>query len=79
MPHDLADLGAQLAALEPVLENVLKRAAPLTEYAWKFRYPGDASEPPRAEADAAVELVREVLEAAGEALPDEARPEDTPS
>lgn len=77
--HDLADLGTRLAAIEPALENLLKRAAPLTEYAWKFRYPGDACEPPKAEADAAVELAREVLDAAAEALPDEARPIDTPS
>ena len=27
------------------LEPVLRSSAPLTEYAWKFRYPGDPDEP----------------------------------
>ena len=46
--HDLADLGAQIVVLEPELEDLLKRAAPLTEYAWKFRCPGETREPPEA-------------------------------
>ena len=72
--HDLADLGTQLSVLEPTMEGLLKRAAPLTEYAWKFRYPGDFSEPPREEAEAAVELAQLVIEEARERIPIEARP-----
>ena len=71
--HDLADLGTQLTVLEPTLEDLLKRAAPLTEFAWKFRYPGDLSEPPKEEADAAVELAHMVIEAVQERVPLEVR------
>ncbi len=74
--HDLADLGARLAALEPSLEGLLKQTAPLTEYAWKFRYPGEMDEPPKTEADAALELMLKVLEAVEERVPEEARPRD---
>ena len=75
--HDLADLGTQLVVLEPTLEELLKRAAPLTEYAWKFRYPGEVSEPPKVEADAAVELAHMVIEAVQERVPLEARPKES--
>ena len=74
MTHDLADLGTQLSVLEPTMEDLLKRAAPLTEYAWKFRYPGDMNEPPKAEADGAVELAQLVIDAVAERIPVEARP-----
>jgi HEPN domain-containing protein len=73
--HDLADLDARLATLEPEMERVLKDAAPLTEYAWKFRYPGEVSEPPEAEAHAAVDLARLVFEGVEIRLPVEARPQ----
>lgn len=72
--HDLADLGARLAKLEPEMDDVLRRAAPLTEYAWKFRYPGEVSEPSAAEAHAAVELAQLVIEGVQERVPVEARP-----
>ena len=73
--HDLADLGARLAKLEPAMDDILKHAAPLTEYAWKFRYPGEASEPPEAEAVAAVDLAQAVLEAVLSRVSTEARPQ----
>jgi HEPN domain-containing protein len=72
--HDLAVLGAQLAELEPEMDDLLKDAAPLTEYAWKFRYPGEACEPPEAEAVTAAELARAVIEAVTNRVPTEARP-----
>jgi len=48
----------------------------LTEYAWKFRYPGDMNEPPKEEADRAVELAQSVIGAVVERLPIEARPKE---
>jgi HEPN domain-containing protein len=53
--HSLVELGRQCAILQPDLEPLLREAAPLTEYAWKFRYPGEAEEPALEEADAARE------------------------
>ncbi len=37
--HDLAEIGRQCAGIDPSLESLLIRAASLTRYAWKFRYP----------------------------------------
>ena len=39
--HDLVEVGGQCVELDNSLEVPLRRAAPLTEYAWKFRYPGE--------------------------------------
>jgi HEPN domain-containing protein len=60
--HNLVELGQRCAELHPELEPVLRRAAPLTEYAWKFRYPGEFEEPSREEAREAFALAREVVE-----------------
>jgi hypothetical protein len=49
-------------------------AVPLTEYAWKFRYPGEPEEPPVAEAEDALALARELNEAILSRLPAEVRP-----
>jgi HEPN domain-containing protein len=72
--HDLAELGARVAGLEAGLEPLLRQAAPLTQYAWRYRYPGETSEPLRAEADAALGLAREVVAAAEQRLPAPGRP-----
>ena len=72
--HSLVELGRQGALLHPDLETLLREAAPLTEYAWKFRYPGEEEEPPLEEADAAVALARKVFQAILDLLPDAVRP-----
>ena len=58
--HNLEELGQQCAAVDSALRAVADQAAPLTEYAWKFRYPGDAAEPGRAEAEEALAAARNV-------------------
>jgi hypothetical protein len=55
------------------LEPLLKRAERLSVYAWAFRYPGDADEPPLEEAQASLALAREVVEAMLSLLPMEIR------
>ena len=52
----------------------MDRAVPLTEYAWKFRYPGDPEEPTQQEADEALAIAREVFDAILARLPKEIRP-----
>ena len=37
--HNLVELGEACCQIDQSLELLLRRAAPLTEYAWKFRYP----------------------------------------
>lgn len=74
--HDrtFRELGEATAAVDSTLEPVLRRAAPLTEYAWRFRYPGDVNEPPVEEARQALETARDVFEAVLSRLSVEVRP-----
>ena len=71
--HNLVEIGQQVADLQPEIEPLLRRAAALTEYAWKFRYPGDPDEPTQEEADEALAIAREVFDAILARLPNEIR------
>ncbi|MBI4409200.1 MAG: HEPN domain-containing protein [Gemmatimonadetes bacterium] len=72
--HNLVELGEACAAVEPSLADLLRRAAPLTEYAWRFRYPGEPEEPAREEAEGALRTARELNGALLEQLPADAKP-----
>jgi HEPN domain-containing protein len=72
--HDLGELGALCVELEAGLEPLLRQAAPLTEYAWKYRYPGDSTEPESQVAEEALRLAQAVVGAITATLPEEARP-----
>ena len=72
--HNLVELGEACSQVDRSLEALLRRAAPLTEYAWKFRYPGQPDEPSLAEAKAALVLAREVYDAIIERLPSDTHP-----
>ncbi|MGQ9676999.1 MAG: hypothetical protein ACUVX1_15160 [Chloroflexota bacterium] len=56
------------------MQDVVGRAARLTECAWKFRYPGEPDEPSASEAEEALAMARQVYEAILNRLPDEVRP-----
>jgi hypothetical protein len=58
------------ATLQPLVE----RAGGLTDYAWKYRYPGDPEEPQLPEAEAALALAHEVYDGILARLPTEVRP-----
>lgn len=72
--HDLTDLGGTCTEFDPTLEPLLRRAAVLTEYAWKFRYPGEPEELSREEAEKALAVAREVHEVILGRLPEDVRP-----
>jgi HEPN domain-containing protein len=72
--HSLEELGEQCLELDQTLKALIDRAVPLTEYAWKFRYPGEPEEPSREEAEEALVIAREVYTAMVARLPQEARP-----
>lgn len=72
--HDLVELGQACADSDPTLETLLRQAAPLTEYAWRFRYPGDPEQPDEEEARAALSVAGQVYEAILSRLPAEVRP-----
>jgi hypothetical protein len=56
------------------LDPLLRRAAPLTEYAWKFRYPGDPEEATAEEAAGALATAREVFDMVLRRLPSDVLP-----
>ncbi len=72
--HNLVELGESCVQVDGTLEPVLRKAAVLTEYAWKFRYPGDIEVIETKEADEAMELARKVFEEVKLRLPKEAHP-----
>ena len=72
--HDLVELGGRCVALDATLEPSLRTAGPLTEYAWRFRYPGEVDEPAREEAEQSLKVARSVVTAVVQRLPAEARP-----
>ena len=72
--HDLEVLGSAVTARDSSLVDVFDRAADLTPYAWRFRYPGTPDAPTIQEAREALALAREVYEAILVRLPEDARP-----
>lgn len=72
--HNLTELGEVCRRLDASLDSLLRQASELTEYAWKFRYPGEPEEPPHSEAAAALGLAREVHETILSRLPADLQP-----
>lgn len=72
--HNLEELGRQCVALDATLQRLADQAAPLTEYAWKFRYPGEVEEPTSEEAEQALGTARQVYEAVLTRVPPEVQP-----
>ena len=72
--HSIEEIGEQCLAIDATLRALVDRAVPLTEYAWKFRYPGDADAPPADEAEDALHIASDVHEAVLARLPPDVRP-----
>lgn len=75
--HHLTDLGEQCVAIDPMLTPTVSQASTLTDYVWKFRYPGSPDAPSEIEARQALELARTVYEAILQRLPPEVRPAES--
>lgn len=67
--HNLEELGEQCLRIDSTLREIVDRSVPLTEYAWRFRYPGEPEAPTYEEAVDALSLAREVLGAITSRLP----------
>ena len=59
--HDIGELALACLQHEPTLEPLLREAAPLTGYAWRFRYPGEVFEPDRDEVEDALGVAQNVV------------------
>ena len=71
--HNLEELGQQCETVDPTMAAIATEAAPLTEYAWKFRYPGETGEASSEEAEEALAKARSVYEAILQRLPSDIR------
>ena len=72
--HNLEELAESCLRIDLTLKALADKAVPLTEYAWRFRYPGEPESPSPEEAAAALETAKEVYEALLARLPGEVRP-----
>lgn len=72
--HNLIEIGEACATIDASLEQLLKSTASLTEYAWKYRYPGEMETPPTREADEAMNIALAVHKAILARLPRETHP-----
>jgi HEPN domain-containing protein len=72
--HNLTELGGAVARLEPALAELMRSASLMTEFAWRFRYPGDLATVSHADAVQALEIAERVLAAVFESLPSNCRP-----
>jgi len=72
--HSIEEIGELAGAIDLSLRPVIDRAAPLAEYAWKFRYPGTPDEPALDEVDQAIAVAREVVREIIARVPAAARP-----
>jgi len=72
--HSIEKVRALALAADPTLRAAIDRATPLTEYAWKFRYPGTPGEPSAAEVGEALAAARELLLEIVRRVPEAARP-----
>jgi uncharacterized protein len=72
--HDIQDLGQACFVFDATLSDLIAHASSLTEYAWKFRYPGGGPLPPEEETKETIELARQLFEAVLVRLPDDCKP-----
>jgi len=61
--HDIGAIGRAAIETDPDLHELVADAAILTEYAWLYRCPGDATEPPKDEVRDALLTARALVEA----------------
>ena len=72
--HNLTELGGAVARLEPAWADLMKHASLLTEFAWRFRYPGEPATVSRQDAEQAIALAGTVLDEVMHRLPSNCRP-----
>jgi len=72
--HNLADLGAACVAFDPGLADLVAQVAPLTQFAWRYRYPGAPLGPTVEEARETIAVARSAVVAIIERLPEDFKP-----
>jgi HEPN domain-containing protein len=72
--HSIEELGRQCLTIDPSLRTLVDQAAPLSQYAWRFRYPGEEVQPTADEARESLQIARQVFGAILDRLPPDAHP-----
>ena len=72
--HNLEELGEACLAVNPSLRDAIDGAVPLSEYAWRFRYPGEPHEPTVSEAETALATAQKLYRSVLDCLPETTRP-----
>jgi len=72
--HHLEELGEKCLCRDETLRSAIDAAVPLSQYAWRFRYPGEPDEPPPEEAAQALAIAWELYRSILARLPEEVRP-----
>ncbi len=72
--HSLEELGEQCLAIDPSLKDPVDATVPLSEYAWRLRYPGETAEPDRDAAMQGLAQARDLYQQVLARLPTEVRP-----
>jgi len=72
--HNLEEIGEQCLTIDASLREVVDQSVPLSEYAWKFRYPGEPGAPAADEVVEVVATARMVFEAVLNRLPPDVHP-----
>jgi HEPN domain-containing protein len=72
--HNLEEIGEQCLSVDPTLREAVDQAVPLSEYAWKFRYPGAPEEATAEEAAGALATARGVFDMVLRGLPSDFLP-----
>lgn len=67
--HSLEELGEACLSIDDTLRPLIDRAVPLSEYAWKFRYPGEPEGPTRDDVEAALAVAHAVWDAVTRRVP----------
>jgi HEPN domain-containing protein len=73
--HSLEELGRQCSGIDRTLLTLVDEAAPLSEYAWSFRYPGPADAPTADEVDQAMDVASRILAEIRSRLPADVPPQ----
>ncbi|OGL48663.1 MAG: hypothetical protein A2161_21450 [Candidatus Schekmanbacteria bacterium RBG_13_48_7] len=69
--HSLEELGEQCLGIDPDLKRHVDPVVPITEYAWKFRYPGELEELTTENIKDFLEIVQHLFEAVLKRIPEE--------
>ena len=67
--HNLTELGGAVARLETSLADLMRSASLMTEFAWRFRYPGELATVSQEDAMRALDTAESVLVAVVSVLP----------